>query len=195
MRLLIDLRLLFKSGFYYSRYEKILSNLHFGFISIHATTFSITHAFSETSKRKIQFLLCLSFTKHQSWNQIKLTCPNLHHLYSYIHPCTYLEESNNDFRNTFCWNICIPTFSKLTVDVLCLDRQNKKAKNDKKLHLCDVVSVSKSRMRICLSLQDHLYIFSSHTVFVIWSFLNSNVVELHLLTIHKSWGITRFKAL
>ena len=109
LRLLIELQLLFKSGFCYRRYEKILSNLHFGFISIHATTFSITHAFSETSKRKIQFLLCLSFTKHQSWNQIKLTCPNLHHLYSYIHPCTYLEEANNDFRNTFCWNVCIST--------------------------------------------------------------------------------------
>ena len=130
----------------------------------------------------------------KTWKQIKLTYPNLHHLYSYIHPCTYLEESNNDFRNTFCWNICIPTFSKLTVDVLCLDRQNKKAKNDKKLHLCDVVSVFKSRMRIWLSLQDHLYIFRSHTVYVIWSFLNSNVVELYHLTIHKSWGMTRSKA-
>ena len=64
MRLLIDLRLLFKSGFYYSRYEKILSNLHFGFISIHATAFSITHAFSETPKRNIQFLP--SITKHQN---------------------------------------------------------------------------------------------------------------------------------
>ena len=45
---------------------------------------------------------------------IKLTCPNLHHLYSCIHPCTYLEElkyeicvRNSTFSNFYTYRWCL----------------------------------------------------------------------------------------